>query len=80
MCKPHWRQYVTALRKAALARKALALEVAEVTPAEPEPAASGAPTITPANMATALRAHVAKAPKVAAKAPAKKPAAKAAKS
>jgi len=28
MCKPHWNQYTTALRKAALARKATAGEVA----------------------------------------------------
>jgi hypothetical protein len=33
MCKPHWNQYTSALRKAALARKA-----AEGEPAEPEPA------------------------------------------
>ena len=31
MCKPHWNQYTSALRKAALARKA-----AETAPAEPE--------------------------------------------
>ena len=34
MCKPHWKQYTTALRKAAIARK-----VAEVAPTESEPAA-----------------------------------------
>jgi len=34
MCKPHWNQYTSALRKAALARKAAEAEV----PAEPEPA------------------------------------------
>jgi hypothetical protein len=35
MCKPHWRAYTNALRKAALARKAAE---AEATPqAEPEP-------------------------------------------
>jgi hypothetical protein len=40
MCKPHWRAYTNALRKAAVARKA-----AEPTePAEPEPeVALGAP-------------------------------------
>ena len=32
MCKPHWNEYTSALRKAALARKA-----AEATPADPEP-------------------------------------------
>jgi hypothetical protein len=32
MCKPHWNQYTSALRKAALARKA-----SETAPAEPEP-------------------------------------------
>ena len=36
MCKPHWRQYTNALRKAALARKAAQ---ADAPPAEPEPAA-----------------------------------------
>ncbi len=34
MCKPHWRQYTNALRKAAMARKA-----AEGEAAEPEPVA-----------------------------------------
>lgn len=33
MCKPHWNQYTTALRKAALARKAAEAEM----PAEPVP-------------------------------------------
>ena len=38
MCKPHWTQYTSALRKAALARKAAAGGVpAEVAPTEPEP-------------------------------------------
>ena len=38
MCKPHWNQYTGALRKAALARKAAAGEVAtEVAPTEAEP-------------------------------------------
>ena len=32
MCKPHWNAYTTALRKAALARKAT-----EAAPVEPEP-------------------------------------------
>lgn len=35
MCKPHWNQYTSALRKAALARKA-----AEGEPAEPPPVAT----------------------------------------
>jgi hypothetical protein len=35
MCKPHWREYTNALRKAALARKAAE---AEAAPAEPETA------------------------------------------
>ena len=40
MCKPHWNQYTTALRKAALARKAADGGVAsEVAPTESGPAA-----------------------------------------
>jgi len=43
MCKPHWNQYTTALRKAALARKAADGGVAtEVAPTESEPAALAA--------------------------------------
>ncbi len=43
MCKPHWNQYTTALRKATLARKAADGEVVtevvtEVAPTESEPA------------------------------------------
>lgn len=35
MCKPHWNQYTTALRKAALARKAAEVEVpTEAAPTE----------------------------------------------
>jgi hypothetical protein len=38
MCKPHWNQYTSALRKAALARKAAEAEVpAEVAQTESEP-------------------------------------------
>ena len=38
MCKPHWNAYTTALRKAALARKAADGETpAKVAPAEPKP-------------------------------------------
>ena len=38
MCKPHWNEYTSALRKAALARKAAEGGApAEVAPTEPEP-------------------------------------------
>jgi hypothetical protein len=37
MCKPHWNAYTSALRKAALARKAAEAAPAEAAP-EPEPA------------------------------------------
>ena len=38
MCKPHWNAYTTALRKAALARKAADGETpAKVAPVEPKP-------------------------------------------
>ena len=38
MCKPHWNAYTTALRKAALARKAADGETpAKVAPAKPKP-------------------------------------------
>jgi len=52
MCKPHWNQYTTALRKAALARKA-----AEAAPAEPAPVATPEP-------APAKRARKAAKPEV----------------
>jgi hypothetical protein len=43
MCKPHWNQYTTALRKAALARKAAEGGVAtEVASTESDPAAAKA--------------------------------------
>ncbi len=43
MCKPHWNQYTTALRKAALARKAADGGVASQEPrTEPDPAAGAA--------------------------------------
>ena len=43
MCKHHWNQYTTALRKAAVARKAAEGGVAtEVAPTESEPAAAAA--------------------------------------
>jgi hypothetical protein len=38
MCKPHWNAYTTALRKAALARKAAEAETADPAVAEAEPA------------------------------------------
>lgn len=37
MCKPHWRAYTGALRKAALARKAAAGEVSDTPSAEVKP-------------------------------------------
>ena len=47
MCKPHWNQYTSALRKAALARKAAEDAAAtEAAPVEPEPVE--APTKKPA--------------------------------
>ena len=47
MCKPHWNQYTSALRKAALARKADASEVAtDVAPTEPEPVETHEPPRT----------------------------------
>ena len=43
MCKPHWNEYTSALRKAALARKAADGGAAtEVAPTEPEPEAVAA--------------------------------------
>ena len=36
MCKPHWREYTNALRKAAVARKAEATAEAPAPEAEPE--------------------------------------------
>jgi hypothetical protein len=44
MCKPHWNQYTTALRKAALARKAAEEQAAatpEVAAAKPATASTG---------------------------------------
>ena len=44
MCKPHWNQYTSALRKAALARKAAEGGAAtEVAPTEPDLVAVAAP-------------------------------------
>ena len=42
MCKTHWREYTTALRKAALARKAADGGVATEEPRTPDPAAVAA--------------------------------------
>jgi hypothetical protein len=41
MCKPHWNEYTSALRKAALARKAAE---DEAVPAEPVPVVAPTPT------------------------------------
>ena len=47
MCKPHWKQYTAALRKAALARKAADDGVAtEEAPTQPEPDAKPEPVRT----------------------------------
>jgi len=47
MCKPHWKKYTAALRKAALARKAADDGVAtEVAPTQPEPDAKPEPVRT----------------------------------
>ena len=53
MCKPHWNEYTSALRKAALARKAAEGEApVVVAPTEPEPvrtrAKRGAKAVVPA--------------------------------
>jgi hypothetical protein len=42
MCKPHWNQYTKELRKAALARKAIAVGVGtDDAPTESDPAVAG---------------------------------------
>jgi len=47
MCKPHWDQYTTALRKAAVARKAAEDGAGtEAVPAEPEPVEAPEPIRT----------------------------------
>jgi len=47
MCKPHWNQYTSALRRAALARKAAEGKVSsEVAPTEPEPVEAPEPIRT----------------------------------
>jgi hypothetical protein len=45
MCRPHWNQYTTALRKAAVARKAA--EAGEVAPETAEAAPAAEPKTTP---------------------------------
>jgi hypothetical protein len=58
MCKPHWNEYTTALRKAALARKAGGSGAAtEVVPTESEPA------VVPASKVGGRRTRDAKAAK-----------------
>jgi|SRR5664279_2097153 hypothetical protein len=57
MCKPHWRQYTKALRKAALARKAADGGLAtEVAPTESEPATVATPTAVGSKTAKKPRA------------------------
>ena len=46
MCKPHWKQYTSALRKAALARKTTEGGSAGETPTEPEPVEAPEPVRT----------------------------------
>lgn len=47
MCKPHWNQYTSGLRKASLARKAAEGEVAtEVAPTKPDPGEAPSPVRT----------------------------------
>ena len=43
MCKPHWNQYTSALRRAALARKVDVGASTEVAPTESVPAAVATP-------------------------------------
>ena len=52
MCKPHWRAYTNALRKAAVARNA---EAAEAPAPEPQPGVIEAPHEAPEAEAPALR-------------------------
>ena len=53
MCKPHWREYTNALRKAAVARKAE--ETMEAPAPEPEPMVIEAPDEAPKAAAPAPR-------------------------
>ena len=54
MCKPHWRQYTNALRKAAVARKAES-ETAEAPSPAPEPEVVETPDEAPEAEAPAPR-------------------------
>jgi len=57
MCKPHWRQYTSALRKAALVRKAADGGLAtEVAPTESDRAAVAAPMAVGGKTAKKARA------------------------
>ena len=57
MCKPHWRQYTKALRKAALARKTAEGGAAiEAAPTESEPVAVATPTAVGSKTAKKPRA------------------------
>ena len=46
MCKTHWNQYTTALRKAALARKAAEGDSSNEGPLEPDPTEAPEPSRT----------------------------------
>ena len=46
MCKPHWRRYTNALRKAAGERKAAAAETSTEVATEPVPIEASEPTRT----------------------------------
>jgi hypothetical protein len=46
MCKPHWRQYTNALRKAAVERKAAETETSTEVATEPVPIEASEPTRT----------------------------------
>ena len=67
MCKPHWKQYTSALRNAALARKAADGAVAtEVAPTESEGPAKKARTAKPEPIRTRVpRGRKQDAPKAA---------------
>jgi hypothetical protein len=52
MCKPHWRQYTNALRKAAVERKAAVADVAPETEPAPKPVDGPHAALEPAPEAT----------------------------
>ena len=68
MCKPHWRQYTNALRKAAVARKAAEAEVAPAPPpvvepeVAPDPGGQAADDVLEPGAPTPRRTRRAKAP------------------